>query len=220
MPVGFDRCLSLWEAPATPCPLIDLATLKQALGITGIEQDDELNRLITTYSQAIGNYLERMLCQAPREVVYAARGVCNVASLDLPQWPIASIESVEIDGAEVDVAGYVSDDVLGYLWPVNLPRGWVIHQYALVKYTAGYDPIPFDVQDAIAQMIRQSMSYSGTGDPVVGPVKSQRIEGAITEQYFDPRTAMSSSGSESPGATVGQYYSTLDHYRSERVFVV
>lgn len=213
LPAGFQSCLALWETSIAPCPLIDLTTLKAALGITDNAQDDELNRLITSYSQSIENYIERQLCEAAREVVYAAKSYCNVPALMVPQWPIVSVDSLEIDGTLIDADGYVTNDRLGYIYP-NSGNGWTINHYALLKYTSGYNPIPADLQDAMVQMIQVALTSSGSG--ATGPLKSQRVEGAVTEQYYDPRSVSSvSSGS----ADVGYYYSTLDYYRGERAFL-
>lgn len=213
IPAGFLQCLAIWEAPVPACQLITLAELKSALGITDAANDDELNRLIGVYSQAVANYTERQLCEAPREVVYVARGYCNVRQLLVPQWPIVSVESVELDGAVLDEDQWYFNGMAGYLYP-TAGQGWGINQYLLLKYTAGFDPVPADVQEAMIQMCGSAFN-TGSG-LAVGPIKRQRVEGAVTEEYFDPRSAL---GVGSGAGAVGNYTSTLDYYRSERAFI-
>lgn len=60
-------------------------------------------------------------------------------------------------------------------------------------------------------------SGGAVGD--VGPIKSMRVEGAVTEQYYDARETSSTSTSTSGAEDIGKYYSVLDYYRSERAFV-
>lgn len=215
VPAAFDTCLAIWETPASPCPLITLQALKDALGITDSSQDAELSRLINVYSQAVENFVERQLCSGAREAVFVARPQCTVTILPLPQFPVASVDYFDIDGNVIDPAELVVDGNRGAIIAIS-GGTWNIGRYAHVKYTAGYATIPADIQDAMVQMIGQALTSSGSS-ATVGPLKSQRVEGAVTESYYDPRTAGADTSSGS--GIVGRYASTLDYYRGERAFV-
>lgn len=214
VPAGYQTCLALWETPVV-CELIALADLKAILGVTDDSQDTELTRLIAVYSQAIARFTERQLCEGAREVVFVARSTCAKSIIALPQFPVASIEHFDIDGDVIDPAEILFDGNRGTV--ISLSGGsWAIGRYLHVKYTAGYSPIPADLENAVVKMIDSALAGGGAGT-TTGPVKSQRVEGAVTETYYDPRTSASETTSGS--GLVGSYASTLDYYRGERAFV-
>jgi len=217
VPAGFQECLAVWEVPIAPCPLITLADLKTALGIVDTTQDAELNRLINVYSQAIENYTERQMCETDREVVYIPRSTCHMRKMQVPQWPIITVTSLMIDGIEITDAEYAVNDLTGYIYPLR-GDGWTINSYAHLEYSSGYAPIPADLQNVMISLCGSALnSGASTGD--VGPLKSMRVEGAVTEQYYDARESTTSTASTSGAEDIGKFYSVLDYYRGERAFV-
>ena len=206
----FLTCLSIQEPLLPPCQIVDLATIKSVLGITDPAYDAELTRLINVYSASIENYIARKICSGAREVVFLSRKFCYVPELRLPQYPVSSVELLKIDEVDMDPTDWALDGESGYLFPLAGP-GWTIYNSALVQYTAGYNPVPADLEDAAIQLIQSAFS-GGPGSVPTGPAKMQRVEGAVTETFFDHQA-------EGGALSIAHYAHVLDQYRSERAFV-
>ena len=207
---AFVPCLAMEEPATPPCQIIDLAELKTILGVTDPAYDAELTRLINVYSAAIETYTARKLCSAAREAVYIPRRHCFVPKFVLPQYPVTAVAKVEIDGNDIDQTDWLVDGNEGTLYPLS-GTGWSVHNAALVQSTAGYSPIPADVQDAAVQLISSAFG-AGPGAQPTGPVKMARVEGAVAESYFDHQ-------GESGALSIAHFAHVLDRYRSERAFI-
>ena len=196
--------------------LVDLLELKEDLQLTGDADDGYLDRLITRASAAVANYCNRVFAVetvsdqflAPRDP--SARMVSRgLERLQLTRFPAVAVTSVVLCGTAL-VAGtdFLVDKPLGQLvrldasgGQVGWPPGGVV-----VTYSAGFDPIPFDVQDAVTRLIKGRLA-SRTRDPLL---RSESIPGVASNTYWIG--ASSDTGNLPPDVADG-----LDSYRI-RVF--
>jgi len=85
-------------------------------------------------------------------------------------------------------------------------------------YEAGYDPLPDMIIYAIMESVKTV--YGGKdSDAGAAPIKSERIDGALTVSYDTSGSSSDTGGSGSGGPIVlNPFTNMLDTYRSERAF--
>jgi hypothetical protein len=131
--------------------LTSLETAKEYLKLDAMNDVDDnvLVSLINSSTSAIESYCKRKFKEQTHEEDYDGNGRHG---LYLNQYPVKSIEAVEIMGVPVANTSYRVSKQNGKLllnggkWPygeVNIT----------VKYTAGYSEIPFDLEMACKQLI-------------------------------------------------------------------
>lgn len=87
--------------------LTTLAAVKADLGLTGAEEDARLDALIEQYSAAIVGWCGRPFAlETLRETIF---GRAATDGLMLSRWPIVSIASITVGGAEVAAEAYAVD---------------------------------------------------------------------------------------------------------------
>ena len=146
--------------------LVDLATVKEWLGVDDTAQDAVLGRLITVASTAIQNSLNRPSL-APKTYAERLDGT-GTGTVPVTNYPIISVTSLLVDGVPIPVA----DGPLGagFRWDNHciflngrgqrFPYGRGLID---VVYTAG-QPIPPDVEQACLLTV-QAMWSSMDIDP-------------------------------------------------------
>ena len=86
-----------------------------------------------------------------------------------------------------------------------------------MTYIGGFNPIPATVDYVIKESVK-SVYNNRDSDPTQGPIKSERVDGAVTLAYFAPEDYGSTDGEGSTPKILSPYANLLDPYRSERVF--
>ena len=197
--------LTVTEAAAS-YNLIDLATLKADLNVTGTTDDAYLTNRIESSSAFVANFCNRVFpVESLSWQFYPARDgwpwtvTEDIQPLQLPRWPVVSIVSVveTIAGtATTLVAGtdYIADLTRGQLTRLNLyglPRRWHANPVA-VAFTAGYSTVsapssgaaslPADIIEATELLVKNAY-YARTRD---GAVKSENIPGVLSTSYATP----------------------------------
>lgn len=128
--------------------LTTLADLKAWLGISNTTDDAQLGRLITAASDFIVQYCSRtFVTTAVTGRKYHGNGN---RTLVLRNWPIVSIELLQIDGITIDPSLYSFYDRAIYL-----DDGYVFTQgiaNITVNYTAGYATVPFGLAQACIEL--------------------------------------------------------------------
>lgn len=133
---------------ADPRDLTTVANLKAWLNLasTNTDVDAQIQRLVTAVSVGIQNWLNRDLKAVARTEAYDGTGS---DLLLLRQVPVVSVARVLVDGQELPAAAYrftpISLVRLGGWWP----NGW---GNVVITYTAGYDTIPGDVEQACLEL--------------------------------------------------------------------
>jgi hypothetical protein len=187
----------------------DLVTLEQAyawLGITAGSDDANLQLAISAYSQAIASWCSRNFVVSTYNEVYDGHGGGRLMTKN---WPITAVSSLSVNGQPINAAtgvpgiGYAFSDrsvVLG-----GCDQFWRGLQNILITYTAGFDPIPADLQMACLEWLKAG--YLTKGD--AGFVTSRRA-GDTEEKYASP--FVQSGGAVVPmPATV---YAILSQYKN------
>lgn len=133
---------------ADPRDLTTVANLKAWLSLasTNTDVDAQIQRLVTAVSVGIQNWLSRDLKAVERTETYDGTG-SDLLLLRLA--PVTSVARVLVDGREVPAAAYRATPSalvrVGGWWPA----GW---GNVVVTYTAGYNPIPVDVEQACLEL--------------------------------------------------------------------
>lgn len=171
--------------PATETRLISIEAARVAIGLADDDasQDAALEPLIDQASAAIVAFIGQPLArQTYRESAWSFR---SLDSFILSHFPVASVVSVQIDGATIDAEGYRVDQATGIVHrrsPTRCGPWWPAGE-TVVEYTAGYelpDDLPADIQRAAILMVRQAHMGAGR-DPLL---RSEDTDGVASFSYF------------------------------------
>ena len=171
--------------PATSTRLISIEAARVAIGLAedDASQDAALEPLIDQASAAIVGFIGQPLArQTYRETVWSRLAA---DSLILSRFPVASITSVEIDGAAIAADGYLVEAATGIVHrrsPTRCGPFWPAGE-TVVEYAAGYElptGLPADIQRAAILMLRQAHLASDR-DPLL---RSEQTDGVASFSYF------------------------------------
>ena len=191
----------------TSATSLDLVTLDQAKALLGIDladtsKDAQISQHISATSAAINNYCDRVFVQQVyRDQVRNAYGGYGEPFITR-QYPIA-VDVAGVPLVAVTEAGVALDPAYLEVYPeagslyrldgTAAPYAWNTATL-VVDYTAGFDPIPADVQGACLEWI--SIRYNAVGrDP---SVRSETIPDLITQVYSSSGDTSDATGM--PGA--------------------
>lgn len=183
---------------------ITLDEAKTRLGIdcTDPSHDTEIQSAI---DYAIAIVEEYCLRQFDRQS-YSDTFFMPSQNLFLTNWPVVTVDEIDMDGEIIADATYKLDTVNGVVY-FDSGLSQLDGDVVKITYTAGYDPIPTVLLNATMDVMT-SRYYSVDDDPSQGPVKMERIDGSVTVAYDTPRTT--GDGPLAP------YIGVLQRYRSER----
>jgi hypothetical protein len=141
--------------------LTTLANFKANQGITGTVDDAELSRLITAASAFVRSYCGRDFSSQSYSQVWSGKGAVQ---MPFRQYPVTAVASLTIDGVTVPPSdgvtpGYVFDDHFLMLMGYRFTRGFNNVQ---VSYTAGFDPIPYDLEQVVIELVGLRRSQAQT----------------------------------------------------------
>lgn len=195
--------------PADSYDLVTLADLKADLNILDTSQDAFLSRAISKASAAASQYCNRVFAfetvADTFDLSFSRLQWGGEGSLQASRWPVGTITSlIEAGTALVQDTDYRIDIASGIIWRLGssgLVTSWR-NSPVVFTYAAGFDPIPFDLQDAATKIV-QALQFNRTRDPML---RSENIlSGLYAYTLFDPSTM--------PAGTADQVASTLDNYR-------
>jgi hypothetical protein len=125
-------------------------------GVVGAD-DVLLTRLANAVSGAVTLYCNRELVSAERTETYTCRGG---QVLPLRNYPITAVKELVVDGVEIDA--YDEDEGVGYHinnslleltgYTFSSPHS-TARQNVSVTYTAGYATIPYEIEQAVVNMV-------------------------------------------------------------------
>jgi uncharacterized phiE125 gp8 family phage protein len=161
-------------------PLTTLAKVKEQLDIPTEETGDDslLTRLITVADTFVENYCRRYF--EAQDLTEYHRGKGGETVLKLNEYPVNSVTSIHDDPdrsygstALIDASYYVVDTKSGIvrLDGVKFQAGF---DNIKVVYNAGYSTIPFDLEQAVLDLI--ALKYNSRDKDRLG-VKSRSIDG-------------------------------------------
>lgn len=140
--------------------------------------DDELASLVAEFEEIAETYAG--VAFTPREATAVVLG--PAFSVVLHHWPVRSITSVIVDGAEGDPASYLLYTERG--WLMNGPLGAASE--LVVTYSHGYDAPPADLLRACAEYVRATAMADRSGQS--RDVVMQSFDGGMT-RYSSPNWA-------------------------------
>ena len=128
--------------------LCDLQSAKRWLGLTTEQTDDDvfITSLLSSSSAFIESCCNRSFTVSEHVVELDGNGR---SALMLPDYPIVSVESVEVNGRAVN-KGFRAVDYLIVLNADVFPKGL---RNVKITYTAGFEAIPADLQHACMELV-------------------------------------------------------------------
>lgn len=196
-----------------------LLEVKEYLGIDPAHTDDDayLSMALAAVIESVEEYCQRKFPKVTySDVIFDMHGAVRLFT---KQWPIESITNMTLVNGGISIALDVSKQRVfkgmgELLSPVPLSGDLTI------EYVAGYEPIPQMILFTIMESVKTVFAGKDT-DATSAPIKSERIDGALTVSYD---TSGSSSGDSGGGGggdvprVLDPFTSMLDTYRSERVW--
>lgn len=124
---------------------------------------DQIEGRLSTLIEQAESYIESRTDRVLSETEYTESPDIGRVTLFMRQSPIISVEEITIGGKTVDPKTYVIDPNTGTIELGSRPHGRVI-----VRYTAGYKPIPPIIKAAVilqtAYFAYQDFEIYGSGD--------------------------------------------------------
>jgi hypothetical protein len=136
--------------------LTTLANVKQYSAITIATDDALLTRMITALSTFVQTWLNRTIASAP--YVDKINGIGS-QRVQFANYPVTAVSSLTIDGQTIPAApspittfwnGYVFDAQMIMVQGYCFTRG---SQNITIAYTAGFATTPFDIEQAVLEII-------------------------------------------------------------------
>ena len=207
MPTNVRYSITRVITPADSLALVSLDDAKVVLGIDPADttKDAALTQQIDAVSAAVNNYCNRIFAVQTYQdqFRYVYNWLYSGEPLRTRQFPIVvdsggvPLVAVSEDGAAVDVTlwdVYAEEGAL-YRLDGTAVAGWN-GTTILVDYTAGYDPIPADVQGAALEWLTARWFAMGR-DPAL---RSETVPDLISQVYAGDAGAGTSGGAIPPGA--------------------
>ncbi|MGW5426880.1 hypothetical protein ACWET9_06585 [Streptomyces sp. NPDC004059] len=136
----------------------DLATL---LGRTfTTEQEQQAQALLDQASSVVRAYVRQDITKATTTDTFVLRRLDPLrdgyaGAVTLPQRPIESVTSVEIDGADTVYWWLKQNELLLRPWRWNYPPAAHQPPQVTITYTHGWDPVPGDIQAIVMQAVNR-----------------------------------------------------------------
>lgn len=163
--------------PASSYNLCTLAECKTFLGISGTSQDSNIQSHIASASDAISEYLHRVVVSEVVEETFWTR----LETMIVERFPIVSIASItERDTVLTAGTDFVAEVRVGMIYRLinGERRPW--QGKTVIRYTGGFATVPTSIKEATFLAVKGFME---TLDREAG-IKSERLEGASEQSYF------------------------------------
>lgn len=156
--------------PATTRALVVLADLREQLQIKPADTANDvwLGKVISRTSLQAERYCNRIFAVQQYSETFAGNTTGETGEpLILSQAPVdpATI-TITIDGAVLLPTDYGLDQYAGLVYRITNPMQWTSTISLVVAYTAGFNPIPADVQQAVLDLCVGENSGRGR-DPML-----------------------------------------------------
>jgi hypothetical protein len=161
--------------PAADRTLVTLADLREQLRIkpNDTANDAWLTKVIGRTSLQAERFCNRVFVQQGYSDTFRGAATAEMGEpLILSQAPVdPATFTITIDGAALVGTDYGLDQFAGLVYRISEPMRWISTTSLIVAYTAGYDPVPDDVQQAVLDLC--TMDNSGRGrDPMLRATES------------------------------------------------
>lgn len=187
--------------PAGTVTLLDF--LKDLKGIDDVAQDTELTTALNIAGGICESYVDSVIAKRPCEEYfqsYFGRVTLHNIPIDTTEPLTVSLDGVEQTGYSIFQGRWQLPHLTRQSHQMDTPLDWRTYQQAVVGYTAGYDPIPVDLAQAIIYVASDLSTAAGTGAPAggaSGEVKSMSIHDVGSISY--------DVGSSSGGGSISSF---------------
>ena len=209
--------------------LITVDEFKAYAGVNVFNYDTLIGRIIDAMTAEMEKYTQRILRKVtisetflnPDKVLREPIDVDDF--IESQEFPLISVTSITttLDDADTVMAStnYTVDKSLGRIFFTDT-SDWEAADSAVVVYESGWDTPPADLLDILYQLvhIRYTAAISGeTPSATRGPVKFERVDGAVSVSYdTSGMSGSSSAGGSKIDPILGNFTTNLDYYRSDR----
>jgi hypothetical protein len=185
--------------PAESRALVSLDDVREQLQIKSNDtaHDAWLTKVIARTSRQAERYCHRIFAlQSYRDTFGSVTGNTG-APLQTGRAPIVTVDALTLDnGAQLADTDFTIDQPPGHLYRLGESSAWSATTSIIVDYSAGFDPIPDDVQQAVIELC--VMEYRGRGrDPML---RDRETPGLGRESFWVGGTP---GGSTLPGDIAG-----------------
>lgn len=135
--------------------LTTLARVKRSLNLVDTDSDEVLTEVIASISARMRRYMGRQITTVTRTLERYSHGGKSYR-LQLAEWPLISVDAVQVDGEVVDAADRDVQEAVGHVLygaagsQSDWPRGT---RHIEVTYTAGYAEVPDDIEQAATTQV-------------------------------------------------------------------
>jgi hypothetical protein len=146
---------SIVLTPATDRDLVALEDVREQLAIrsTDTAHDAWLAKVITRTSRQAERYCNRVFATQGYRDIYGDVSGISGQPLMAGQAPIIDVTAVTVDDASlVADTDYTVDQPPGHLYRLGDIPQWTSTGAIVIEYTAGFDVIPDDVQQAVIEL--------------------------------------------------------------------
>jgi hypothetical protein len=168
---------------ATKFNLIDTATARSAIGVTGNKDDKTLASFISRVSDVIARHCKRTFAKETLQETF--RLDWHSTDLVLARYPVSAITSVVENSQTLTASDYEADLTRGVITRLYDDRpGFWSHRKITVAYSAGYDlpdDAPPGLQEAAIRLL-SSYWHLGDRDPAL---RSDDVPGVYSASYLD-----------------------------------
>ena len=159
--------------PATSRQLVTLDDLREQLRVRpgDTANDAWYTKVINRASLAAERYCSRIFAQQSYLDTFLAGQTAQAGEpLILAQAPVDPVSlAVTLDGVVLGASDYALSPVVGHLWRTG--TAWTSTTGLSIAYTAGFDPVPADVQQAVLDLCTAENSGRGR-DPMLRATES------------------------------------------------
>lgn len=191
--------------------LVTLEQVKERLGIdpSDTTHDAFLTQQIEAATDLIENYCARKFEQSTQKELI--RNPNN--TLNLIRFPLEEITSITTSrGDTIPSENYKIEFPLGRVfWSMNGCR-WNNDCLLTVEYTGGFDPVPYDIQEVVIDIV--SGRYYSQGSNPSQQLKSETVDGIGKMEYAVNSSFYGAAGGYG-GFNLNQYSAILDLYKIE-----
>lgn len=172
-----NTVVTVTTARTTPL-LVTLAAFKAEVPDSGLS-DAMLTTLLTRASAEAEKYVGRIFAlETVAEVMRPAR---SLPVLVLARAPVTTVAAVTVGDTALDPSDFELIQSPGFLYRLQGdPRVAWPPAKLTIEYSAGFDPIPADVQDAIVRLVRGRL-FAKDRDPAV---RQESIPGVRDVSYW------------------------------------
>lgn len=200
--------------------LVTLSEMKTYLGIDSGDTTNDafLTSQITTISDSIESYCQRVFAQTTYSETFYGADYCPMSYLMAFMFPLISVTSITEDGTLLDAANYRIHKPTGRVTRTDF-GGFFCPEITVVVYSAGFAAIPEPLKSVVYSLVgeRYNKKINGVDLNFGSDVQRISIPGTISVDF--DYSLQNNQRDTKWGAILGNYINVIDAYRSDRAAI-